>query len=102
MHYRESPSRQVVGGKGEKRMKKVPLSQVKDHLSEYLHDAEREQVIITRHGKPAGVLIGFDSEEAWFEYRLANDPKFLKRIEQARASIRKGRGVPWEKVKAGS
>jgi hypothetical protein len=26
--------------------------------------------VITRHGKPAGVLIGFSSEDDWFEYRL--------------------------------
>jgi hypothetical protein len=29
-------------------------------------------VIITRHGKPAGILIGFESEDEWFEYRLEN------------------------------
>jgi prevent-host-death family protein len=30
-----------------------------DRLSEYLDLAEKEEIIITRHGKPAGVLIGF-------------------------------------------
>jgi hypothetical protein len=29
-----------------------------------------------RHGKPAGVLIGFESEQDWFEHRLENDPRF--------------------------
>ncbi|MCK7529427.1 MAG: hypothetical protein MZV64_73695 [Ignavibacteriales bacterium] len=29
---------------------------MKDDLSRYLHVAEREDVVITRHGKPAGVL----------------------------------------------
>jgi PHD/YefM family antitoxin component YafN of YafNO toxin-antitoxin module len=53
-------------------------------------------VVITRHGKPAGVLIGFKSEDDWFDYRLENDQRFLKRIEQARASIRAGRGVKLE------
>jgi len=81
-------------------VKKVPLSKLKDHLSEYLHDAQRAPVVITRHGKPAGVLIGFDSEDAWFEYRLENDPKFLKRVEQARAGIRKRKGLPWTRVRA--
>ena len=50
-------------------------------------------IVIARHGKPAGVLIGFESEEDWFEYRLENDPRFLRRIEQARNSLRAGRGV---------
>jgi len=53
-------------------------------------------VVITRHGKPAGVLIGFKSEDDWFDYRLENDQRFLERIKQARASIRAGRGVKLE------
>jgi hypothetical protein len=49
-----------------------------------------------RHGKPAGVFIGFESEDDWLEYRLENDPRFLKRIAKARASLRGGRGVALE------
>ena len=77
-------------------MKKVALSEVKDDLSKYLRVAENEEVIITRHGKPAGILIGFESEDDWFDYRLANDPRFLARIESARKSLREGRGVKIE------
>jgi PHD/YefM family antitoxin component YafN of YafNO toxin-antitoxin module len=58
----------------------------------------REDVIITRHGKPAGVLIGFESEDDWFEYRLERDPRFQRRIEAARQSIKTGRGVRLEEV----
>jgi prevent-host-death family protein len=79
-------------------VKEVPLSEVKDDLSRYLREAETQQIIITRHGKPAGILIGFESEEDWFEYRLENDPRFLHRIEQARKSLRAGRGVRLEDV----
>ena len=74
-------------------MKEVALSQVKDDLSRLLREAEKQEIVITRHGKPAGVLIGFGSEDDWFEYRLESDPRFLRRIEAARASIRAGRGV---------
>jgi prevent-host-death family protein len=81
------------------RVKKVPLSEVKDDLSRYLREAEEREVVITRHGKPAGVLIGFASEEDWFDYRLENDPRFLARVEKARASLRAGRGVRLEDVK---
>jgi len=77
-------------------MKEVPLSEVKDDLSRFLREAEKQEIIITRHGKPAGVLIGFESEEDWFEYRLETDPRFLRRIEKARASLRAGRGVRLE------
>ena len=74
-------------------MKKVPLSEVKDQLSEYLHLAEEEEIIITRHGKPAGILIGFASEDDWFDYRLEHDPRFLARVERARKSLREGKSV---------
>jgi len=80
------------------RVNEVPLARVKDDLSSYLREAEDREVVITRHGKPAGVLIGFASEEDWFDYRLENDPRFLARIERARASLRAGRGTRLEDV----
>ena len=79
-------------------MKKVALSDVKDDLSRFLRLAEKEEVLITRHGKPAGVLIGFESEDDWFAYRLENDPRFLARVESARANLRAGRGVRLEDI----
>lgn len=80
------------------RMKEIPLSEVKDDLSHLLRQATKQDIVITRHGKPAGVLIGFASEDDWFEYRLENDPRFLQRVERARKSIRSGRGVRLEDV----
>jgi prevent-host-death family protein len=79
-----------------KPMKKVALSEVKDELSKYLRLAEEEAVVITRHGKPAGVLVGFASEDDWFDYQLEHDPRFLQRIERARESLRQGKGVKIE------
>jgi hypothetical protein len=46
------------------------------------------------------VLIGFGSEEDWFEYRLETDPRFLERVAAARQSLRAGRGIPLEEVTA--
>ncbi len=79
-------------------LRQVPLSTVKDDLSRLLREAEKHDIVITRRGKPAGVLIGFSSEEDWFDYRLESDPRFLKRIEEARKSLRAGRGVKVEDV----
>jgi prevent-host-death family protein len=79
-------------------MKRVALAEIKDQLSEYLRQAKREEILITRHGKPAGVLIGFESEDDWFDYRLENDPRFLSRIEAARRSLREGHGIPIEEL----
>jgi prevent-host-death family protein len=72
---------------------------MKDDLSRYLKEAANREIVITRHGKPAGVLIGFRSEDEWLDYRLENDPRFLERIAKARASLRAGRGVRLEDVK---
>jgi prevent-host-death family protein len=79
-------------------MRQVPLSELKDDLSRFLREAEKQEIVITRHGKPAGVLIGFRSEDDWFDYRLENDPRFLRRIERARESLQAGRGVRLEDV----
>jgi len=71
---------------------------VKDDLSRYLRLATREEIVITRHGRPAGVLIGFEDEEAWFDYRLENHAEFLDRIATARNDLRAGRGARLEEL----
>ncbi len=76
----------------------MALSTVKDDFSRYLRLAAKNEVIITRHGHPAGVLIGFASEEDWFDYRLEHHPEFLARVADARAAIRAGRHVPLEDI----
>ena len=79
-------------------MRQVALSEVKDDLSKYLRLAEKEEIVITRHGKPAGILVGFASEDDWFEYKLEHDPRFLRRIERARQSLRQGKATRIEDV----
>ena len=80
------------------RIKEVPLSEIKDDLSRFLREAEKQEIVITRHGKPAGVLIGFESEDDWFDYKLESDPRFLERVEQARRSLKAGRGIRLEDI----
>jgi prevent-host-death family protein len=77
-------------------MKTVALAKVKDDLSGYLRRAEREGIVITRHGRPAGVLIGFETEDDWLEYRIEHNPEFLRRIAQARAALARGEGIRLE------
>jgi prevent-host-death family protein len=81
------------------KMKKVNLSEVRDHLAHYLREAHEEEVVITRHGKPVGVLIGFTSEEDWLDYLLENNPRFAKRIDKARHDLRAGLGVSLEAIR---
>ncbi|MFZ5482498.1 MAG: type II toxin-antitoxin system Phd/YefM family antitoxin [Myxococcota bacterium] len=66
-------------------MKVVGVREVKAQLSEVLDEAQGEQVIVTRHGKPVAVLsgvAGFDMEDVL----LMLDPSFWKMIERRRAS----------------
>jgi prevent-host-death family protein len=72
-------------------MIKVPLAEVKDSLSDYIKKAAKDEVLITRHGKPAAILIGFASEDDWFDYRLEHDERFLKRIAESRRQAQSGK-----------
>src|SRR5437870_12799107 len=80
----------------ERPMRRVALAEVKDELSRFLRLAESEEIVITRHGKPAGVLIGFGSEDDWVDYRLEHHPEFLRRVAEAREALAAGRGVRLE------
>ena len=81
-------------------MKVVTLAQAKGRLSEYLRAAEQREILITRDGKPAGVLIGFATDDDWFDYQLENDSRFLRRVKTARSDLRAGRGVRLEDLPA--
>jgi prevent-host-death family protein len=81
-------------------MIKVPLAEVKDALSDYVKKSAKDEVLITRHGKPAAILIGFADEEDWFDYRLEHDERFVKRIEASRRQARTGAFVRLEDLPA--
>ena len=80
-------------------MKQIAFAEFRDHLSKYLVEAGEDQIVITKHGKPAGVLSGFATEDDWFDFQLENDPRFLRKIEESRASVKSGHGIPWERIK---
>jgi len=82
-------------------MKTVPMSEAKNDICAIIRDAEKEEVLITRHGRPAAVVIGFRDEDDWFDYRLENDEGFLARIARAREEIRAGRFVTLDELEKG-
>jgi hypothetical protein len=78
-------------------MKRVALSEVKDQLSKTsTKRSEKRSSSPGTAGRPAGVLIGFEGEDDWFDYQLENDPAFLRRIRDARERLRAGEGVRLE------
>jgi prevent-host-death family protein len=60
------------------------MTEAKNDICALVREAEKDEVLITRHGKPAAVLIGFADEDDWFDYRLEHDETFLKKIARAR------------------
>jgi addiction module HigA family antidote len=56
---------------------------------------DRARRVVARAHAPARSVRAkrHGSEDDWFDYRLENDPRFLTRVEKARASLRAGRGV---------
>jgi PHD/YefM family antitoxin component YafN of YafNO toxin-antitoxin module len=78
----------------------VALAEVKDDLSRFLQLAESEEILIMRHGRPAGILIGFETEEDWFDDRLEHHPEFLRRVAVAREALKEARGVRLEDLPA--
>lgn len=67
-------------------MTKIPVATVKDNLSKILRRAAEEDVVVTVHGRPAAIILGFKDEDDWLEYRLLADEKFLARVAESRPS----------------
>jgi len=79
-------------------MTSLPLNEAKNDLSNVLKQAANEPILITVHGRTAGILIGFETEDDWFEYRLLHDPRFLAMIEKGRKDIKEGKGIRFEDI----
>jgi len=77
---------------------KAALSELKDNLSSYVKRAAKEEIVITSHGKPVGVLKGFADEEEYLEYRLLHDPRFHKIVQRSRSEYRRGKVTQIEDI----
>lgn len=71
----------------------MPLADVKNRLSEVVERLEREhgRVVITKHGRPAAVVMSVDDLEGLEEtLDILSDPKLMRRIRKAEAEIAAG------------
>ncbi|MBI1748559.1 MAG: type II toxin-antitoxin system Phd/YefM family antitoxin [Acidobacteria bacterium] len=87
----------MAKGAGRK-MIKVPLSKVKDNFSEFVKKAGKDEVVVTNHGRPVAVIIGFEDDDDWLEYRLLKDDRFLTRVSQSRQQYKEGKYKTLEEV----
>jgi prevent-host-death family protein len=77
-------------------MKIASVADVKAHFSAFLKASKHGPVVVTRNGRPAGVLLSVDDEEEIERLTLAYSPKFQKMLRLARQQIREGRGIRHE------
>ena len=71
------------------------LPKIMDRLSKYF-----DRCIITRHGKPEAVMLSEEDYESLLEtLDILSDQKLMKEIKKAKEELRKGKGIPWEKLK---
>ncbi len=81
----------------------MPLADVKNRLSEVVDRLEREhgRVVITKHGRPAAVVMSVEDLEGLEEtLDILSDPKLMRRIRRAEAEIAAGHAEELTKEEA--
>lgn len=71
----------------------LPLADVKNRLSEVVERLEREhgRVVITKHGRPAAVVLSIEDLEGLEEtLEILSDPALIRRIKKSEAEIDAG------------
>jgi antitoxin YefM len=81
----------------------MPLADVKNRLSEVVDRLEREhgRVVITKHGRPAAVVMSVEDLEGLEEtLDILSDPKLMRRIRKAQAEVETGKAEEHSKEEA--
>ena len=82
--------------------KTLPLSEVKTRLPELVSRVEvrEDQIVVTRHGRPAAVLLSYDEYERLQEtLDVLSDPAMMRQIHKSLAYFaRGGKGQRFEDV----
>ncbi len=79
----------------------MPLSEAKACLSELVADLEKEEgeLVITRNGRPAAVLMSADEFESWQETReIMCNRALMQEIKRGLGQLKKGQKFTFEEV----
>ena len=80
----------------------LPISEVKTHLPELVTriEARDDQVVVTRNGKPAVIIVSFDQYERLREtLDVLGDPSMMRQLRKSLAYFAKGgKGRTFEDV----
>ena len=79
-------------------MTHVPINPTNDQLANLLKMASEDDVVLTRDGKPVGVIVALNDDDDLFDYQLESDPRFAQRIAQARREKEAGRTRKWDEL----
>jgi prevent-host-death family protein len=74
----------------------VPLADVKNRLSEVVERLEREhgRVVITKHGRPAAVMLSVEDLQSLEEtLEILSDPALMRSIRRAEREAASGKAV---------
>lgn len=75
-------------------MKTVALREAKQQLSDYVAQAQKDKIVITKHGKPAAIIWGVEGKDFEDVVYMTN-PSFWRMIKSRRAST----SIPWKTAK---
>jgi prevent-host-death family protein len=64
-------------------MKTVSVRDLQKRVKECVDHAQEDRIVITRHGKPAAILVGVEGSD-WESLVLQTDPRFWKLIRARR------------------
>ena len=85
-------------------MKIVSVADAKAKLSAYLKETHEGPIIVTRNGKPVGVLLPVENEEDLERLIIAYSPRFQKIMGAAKQQILDTGGIQhgdfWEQIES--
>ncbi len=79
-------------------MKFVAMRELRNNTSKLLNSLAKDDVVITRNGKPAAALVKLD-ENTLEEFILARHPKFVRELETSRKEYQKKGGITHKEMK---
>jgi antitoxin YefM len=74
-------------------MKTLPLAEAKAQLSRLVDRVQKtdEEILITRNGRPAAILVSPDEYESWKEtHAIQSDKELMKEIRRGLRELKKG------------
>jgi prevent-host-death family protein len=84
-------------------MRKASIAAMKARFSAYIRQSEKGPVVVTRKGRPVGVLLGVKDEDEIEQLILGYTPRLRPLVEAWEERIREGKGSlvdPWAKTEA--